>query len=143
MAHIKGNDLTFFQLKWNDGSHRRSCAIKKRVLLERMAKPLELHCPSCHSVILDSTFYNPYTSITSFIIPFWPWTFLQNFDPPSKHFVSTSKKLKQYGTSLGKNLFGNFRLFQNTEKILENQKVFETTRYNIKFYRGLEISEPR
>ena len=50
MAHIKGNDLTFFQLKWNDGSHRRSCAIKKRVLLERMAKPLELHCPNCHSV---------------------------------------------------------------------------------------------
>lgn len=37
--------------QWNDGSHRRSCANKKRAALERMPRPLEVNCPNCRQVL--------------------------------------------------------------------------------------------
>ena len=42
--------LFVFQPQWKDGSHRRSCVNKKKAILDRMPRPLEVNCPTCKQV---------------------------------------------------------------------------------------------
>ena len=41
--------------QWTDGSHRKSCASKRRGMLERLPRPLEVNCPNCIQVIYSLT----------------------------------------------------------------------------------------